>query len=381
MVPPVFDEEELERNGSEQNGRYTIPDKRGRTVKFVLHTERMAPLPPPPDGERNWGRPPDAEQGPNGEPGRDERQDWAARRQGRMVIIRQDFRFFNTLASGKYYYIDIFHPAYWRTITVMNVLLPVSCLLLLVLVFYIRSLYVRNREYQERIDSQKNLVVLGSAASTLAHEIKNPLHSIRLQTEILEKIFANSEPSAETGREELGIINEEVDRLSALSYRINDYIRDAAGEPVTVNSYTVLEEICPRLCGRNSITAESVKVGMIFVVPDRLRSVFENLLRNALESGGDSEEVGASIARGGGNIIITVFDRGKGIAAEDLKRVFDPFFTRKSTGTGIGLGISRRFVEAARGTITLENRDGGGAAARITLPEHGLNLPHKSRYD
>jgi two-component system sensor histidine kinase HydH len=109
---------------------------------------------------------------------------------------------------------------------------------------------------------------------------------------------------------------------------------------------------------------------MVFLDPDRLRSVFENLLRNALESGGSEEVVGASIARNGGRLHITIYDRGKGISTEDLKRVFDPFFTRKSVGTGIGLCISKRFVQAARGTITLENREGGGALVRITLPEY-----------
>ncbi|MDR0689034.1 MAG: sensor histidine kinase, partial [Spirochaetaceae bacterium] len=72
-----------------------------------------------------------------------------------------------------------------------------------------------------------------------------------------------------------------------------------------------------------------------------------------------------------GSLTITIFDRGKGIAPADLGRVFDPFFTSKSTGTGIGLSIVKRFVEAAHGSVSLERREGGGMAARITLPEYG----------
>jgi two-component system sensor histidine kinase HydH len=235
----------------------------------------------------------------------------------------------------------------------------------LVLVLYIRNLYIRNREYRERIEAQKNLVVLGTASSTLAHEIKNPLLSIRLQTGILEKIYP------ESGREELGIINEEVDRLAGLTFRINDYIRDAKGSPRGINSFEMLREISRRLCGGDIAARDAPQNKMVFMDPDRFRSVLENLIRNALESGGAAEDVTAVIGENAGKIRITVFDRGRGIAEADMKQVFDPFFTRKSTGTGIGLSICKRFVEAAGGVISLENREGGGIAATVILPGYG----------
>jgi two-component system sensor histidine kinase HydH len=221
-------------------------------------------------------------------------------------------------------------------------------------------------------------VVLGTAASTLAHEIKNPLLSIRLQTGILGKLFSDK------GREELGIINEEVDRLSALSYRINDYLRDAAGQPTALNVSKILAETSERLCGRNIVEETSAKDALVLMDAERARSVFENIIRNALESGGAETAIGAAILRHGGNsgdgdmqrnaprsaIVVSIYDRGRGIAEGDLKRVFDPFFTSKSAGTGIGLSIGKRFVEAAGGTIAIENREGGGAAVLVTLPEY-----------
>jgi two-component system sensor histidine kinase HydH len=72
------------------------------------------------------------------------------------------------------------------------------------------------------------------------------------------------------------------------------------------------------------------------------------------------------------SINISIYDRGRGIAEGDLKRVFDPFFTSKSTGTGIGLSIGKRFVEAAGGTIGIENREGGGATVFITMVEYTI---------
>jgi two-component system sensor histidine kinase HydH len=100
----------------------------------------------------------------------------------------------------------------------------------------------------------------------------------------------------------------------------------------------------------------------------RARSVFENIITNAMESGGAAEECGAALERDGDRITARIFDRGRGIAEADLKRVFDPFFTTKSSGTGIGLAVSRRFLEAAGGSISIENRPGGGALVKVVLP-------------
>ncbi|MDR1353646.1 MAG: HAMP domain-containing histidine kinase, partial [Treponema sp.] len=368
-VPSNFDEKLLEKHGHARNGRYTIPDKRGKGVKFVLRTGNFPPAPPfPPETGRRDDRAKPQQQGrmtapgqfppqpPPREPGHNWRREDGSG-QNRMMIFRQGFGFFNTLSGGKYFYIDIAHPAYWRTVTFTAVLFPLSSVVILALILYIRNLYIRNREYRDRIEAQKNLVILGTASSTLAHEIKNPLLSIRLQTGILQKIYP------ENGREELDIINEEVDRLSGLTFRISDYIRDAKGNPQEINSFEIVREISQRLCGRNIVVPDAPRDKAVFMDPDRLRSVLENLVRNALESGGAKEDVSAAIGENAGRITITVFDRGLGIAEADMKQVFDPFFTRKSTGTGIGLSICKRFVEAAGGVISLENREEGGVAA------------------
>jgi len=273
---------------------------------------------------------------------------------------------------------DISHHAYWSIITFTTFLLPVCYVLLLALVLYIRFLYIRNREYRERIEAQKNLVILGTAAGTLAHEIKNPLSSIRIQTGLLEKLYP------ENGRNEVAIINEEVDRLSALSSRIGDYLRDSKGNPVPLDLRALLTETGIRLCGRN-ITEEGKEV-LVSADKDRLRSAFENLIRNALESGGPPENIDVSITpavkNGGksGRVTVCVLDRGKGIAKEDMGRLFDLFFTRKSMGSGIGLSICKRFVEAAGGSIRLENREEGGAAARVVLPVYNPSEYEPSEY-
>jgi two-component system sensor histidine kinase HydH len=340
-APDLFDEDLLKDMPRSRFGRYTIQDPKGRGIKFVLHLQpppSMAP-PGPDSGERRQQRMP----------------------QRRNADSESAIFSAGPMGGISYFYVDIDHPAYWRNRTFTGVLLVLIELALLALVFSVRHLYLRNREYRERIESQKNLVVLGTAASTLAHEIKNPLLSIRLQTGILEKLGGGA-------GEEIGRINQEVDRISALVYRVNDYLREAGGNRGPLNVYRSLEETSLRLCGRNIIAGQSIRDGIILADGDRVRSIFENLIRNALEAGGPAEELEALIRREGRDILVEIADRGRGIGAENLKRIFDPFFTSKSTGTGIGLSICKRFAEAVGGSITLENRAGGGTLARLTLP-------------
>ncbi|GHU75281.1 hypothetical protein FACS189461_1240 [Spirochaetia bacterium] len=334
-VPDTFDETILQENIPEGRfGRYTIPDKSKKSVKFITRTGRMELAPPPPG-------PAPVKQA---QPG---------------AAVR------NNLGRSRYYYVDITHAPYWQAITITAILLPICCIVIFGASFYIRHLYLRNREYREKIEAQKNLVVLGTAAGTLAHEIKNPLLSIRLQTGILRKTISGD------GLDEVGIIEEEVDRLSELTYRVNDYLREPEGNPQRVNAAELLADTARRLCGRDILETDSLQSAPVKFDPDRLRSVFENIIRNALESGGPPEDISASVRRiSGQTFLFTVSDRGRGVNEEDRPRIFEPFFTRKSTGTGIGLSISRRFIEASGGKIELENRDSGGVTVSITVNEY-----------
>jgi two-component system sensor histidine kinase HydH len=356
-APQIFDEAVLTNETVSRFGRYTLPEKRGNSVKFILSAERMLPPRPP---EMPEPAVPQAASPALSVAGTVAESESTRRRTNN----RQTFSLFSAVAGEKYVYIEISHSAYWRTQTLTTIAFPVFEILFLCIVFYVRHLYLRNREYRERIEAQQNLVVLGTAASTLAHEIKNPLLSIRLQTGILRKIFVAD------GDTEFSIIEEEVDRISALIYRVNDYLREAAGNQAPVNVYTLLAETALRLCNRDFIGGKSVRDAVVLMDADRLRSVFENITRNALEAGGPEEAVDALIEKRANTVFISILDRGKGISGGEIKRVFDPFFTSKSTGTGIGLSISKRFVEAANGSISLENREGGGAKVTIALPAY-----------
>ena len=223
-----------------------------------------------------------------------------------------------------------------------------------------------NARYRRRLDAQRHLVELGEAARTLTHEIKNPLSAIRLKTAILRRTASGAGAAAA----DLQAIDDEVSRLAVLADRVSDFIRDPAGNSERIDLGPFLDE----LIDRHAALEVQRPATPLFVRFDRerLRSVLDNLIRNAIESTVDSSPVQAiAEASSAREATVRILDRGAGIAADQRTRVFDPFYTTKSKGSGIGLAICRRFVAAAGGTLELRPRADGGTEAVVTLPrEH-----------
>ncbi len=107
---------------------------------------------------------------------------------------------------------------------------------------------------------------------------------------------------------------------------------------------------------------------------ERLRSVMENLVRNAVESSTEDSKIEINTFADKRTVTVCVLDRGGGISEEIRKHLFDPFFTTKVRGSGIDLSISKRFAEAAGGSIEFVERKGGGTKARLVLKKYYAGL-------
>lgn len=241
-------------------------------------------------------------------------------------------------------------------------------LLLVTLLVYILVLYVyrQNKKYKALLVRQESLVSLGEAARTLTHEIKNPLSAITIQIALLKRTVAKE------NMEDLYTIEHETKRLIELTDKVSDFLRKPLGEPKRIDAVKEIKELFPLFKDEVIYEPESLESVITEFDPNRFRSVFENLIKNAIEATreGDVPEVSISIRRvRKGRIEITVKDRGVGIDAKDQKKIFDPFFTTKIHGSGIGLSISMQFVKAVGGELVLKRRSGGGTAAIVTLKE------------
>jgi two-component system, NtrC family, sensor histidine kinase HydH len=220
---------------------------------------------------------------------------------------------------------------------------------------------------RRRAEERETLALLGDSARTLAHEIRNPLSAIRIQTGLLRKRL----PGASA--RELDVIDEEAERLNVLSRRVGEFVKNPRGSPEPLQVGEFLCDLAERLPHPVRLSPDVPALTVSF---DRelLRSVIENLVRNAWESYGESagdRDIEVRASRQGSRALIVVRDHGRGIPADLEEKVFDPFFTDKVHGSGVGLPLARRFVEGAGGTLALVPAAGGGTEARVSLRLEG----------
>ncbi|MDC7235083.1 MAG: ATP-binding protein [Spirochaetales bacterium] len=264
----------------------------------------------------------------------------------------------------RYVYMEIKDPRIYSMIKKFRMLQFVSPVALIALLAFIWHIYTRNMAYRKQIIDQERLVVLGTAARTLTHEIKNPLSSIRLQSTIIKRSGCSLHD------ESLRILNEEVDRLSLLTERVGDFLRHPEGEPGLVDLGAEVQKVVERY-HLNMNYSRKEEHFPVWIDTDRLRSILENLLNNALQSGSELSGISLDIEKRHGRVLLQIKDRGTGIPEENMEKLYDPFFTTKSTGTGIGLSVVHSFVTAADGELTIESLPGQGTTVTAEFPLKG----------
>ncbi len=243
----------------------------------------------------------------------------------------------------------------------LKLMLGFAIFVITFLFFFIFRIYRNNRKYRMKLDSQRNLVNLGQAARTLTHEIKNPLSSMNIQLAILRVKVSPSYKS------NLGILQSEVDRIKVLADKVSEFLHNPEGTPSEFELVEFIQDIISKF--PNNISLYSYSTFYVKMDKLRARSVFENLIKNALESG-DNPEVEVIIKKGNKSktVLIEIKDRGSGLPDGIKDKIYDPFFTTKTTGSGIGLSITRQFVDARGGSLNLYSREAGGTVAQVVLP-------------
>ena len=225
-------------------------------------------------------------------------------------------------------------------------------------------LYRKNLELQEREYQSRELVQLGEAARTLAHEIKNPLGIIKVQSALLKRTVGRG---AEDG---FRIIDEEVIRLGNLVDRIREFLKSGQGKPEEIEVSTFLAEWALRHGESVRLESQVGPGGSIRFDRERLSIILDNLTRNALESLEDNSNDRIVDIRAGsrrGSLFVRVCDRGVGVPSSEVHRLFEPFYTTKESGTGIGLALCRKWALAGGGTLEYRPRDGGGSVFEFTI--------------
>ena len=225
-----------------------------------------------------------------------------------------------------------------------------------------------------RIVAAQRSAAWGEVARRLAHEIKNPLTPIQLSAERLQ--FKLADKLAESDAQMLNRgTHTIISQVQAMKRMVDDF-RDYARLPAPELTALDLNELVGEVLGlyeSSSARVEPMLVpGLPPVIgdPTQLRQVIHNLLRNAEDAleGRDDATIVISTAVLGGNAQLLIADNGPGFPVELLPRIFEPYVTTKSRGTGLGLPIVRKIVDEHRGSIEISNAPEGGARIDIRLP-------------
>ena len=204
-------------------------------------------------------------------------------------------------------------------------------------------------------------------ARRVAHEIKNPLTSMRIAVDQLARVGTGDPARSDAA---VQVLVAETDRLERLAREFSEFGRLPEGPRSDVDLVELLEEL-----GRTAVP-DGVRVRLatngahpaVHGYYEPLRRAFANLLRNAAEAMNGRGQVDVTVTRGSGHLSIAIADHGPGIP-EDLRgRVFEPYFTTKADGTGLGLALVRQAIEAHGGTVAVTGTPGGGATFTVTFP-------------
>ena len=251
----------------------------------------------------------------------------------------------------------------------------------------------RNRETKMRL--MESLASLTTLASGVAHEIKNPLGSISIHVQLIQKAMDAQEKLCINNHDKkqfeckpnrhfnkinkyLEIVNEEINRLNSIVVDFLFAVRPMNAKLRRGNINTLISEIV------EFVSFELEKSGIKCVVnlaenippldfdPDLLKQAFHNLIGNAVNAMAKGGELIISTEDAGGEIRIIIADTGEGIAEENLSKIFEPYFTTKSNGTGLGLTLVYKIIKEHKGEISVRSREGKGSVFILALPIPGV---------
>ena len=237
----------------------------------------------------------------------------------------------------------------------------------------------KEKSEKKRAESFASLTALTAG---VAHELKNPLGSMSIYLQLMERqlqkpeAFENLEACRESLISKIKVLKSEVERLNDI---VVDFLstvrpRNANLQEEDLNQIIrdAVEIMIPDLEQRNITLKLELEENLPYLMLDRgfMRQVLANLIGNAKdamkEQGGGTLTI--STGKNSDSVILSVADTGTGISSENMTKIFDPYFTTKKSGTGIGLTLVYKIIKGMGGDIGVDSRQGAGSTFRITLP-------------
>jgi two-component system sensor histidine kinase HydH len=236
------------------------------------------------------------------------------------------------------------------------------------------------RALRREVARSQRLASVGRLAAGVAHEIRNPLSSIKG----FATYFKERYPDRPQDQQTAAIMIQEVDRLNRVVGQLLELARPISIKPQQISLQALVADSLKLIADQaadKKITIQvqnNARVDEARIDPDRINQILLNLFLNAIDAMDDGGELKVDLSSDdeSGEIRITVHDNGCGISPQHLPKVFDPYFTTKSSGTGLGLAIAHNIVEALGGSITVASDKKRGTAFTVTLPDSEERKDH-----
>lgn len=234
----------------------------------------------------------------------------------------------------------------------------------------------RERLTEEDTLADERLSAVKTLAAGVAHEIGNPLNALTIHLQLLERELRKIPEAAtrESLQELTGIASQEVVRLDGIIRRFLTALRPSEPHLVRGNICDVLQTTVKLLTPdieQRKITLEQLfpeATPDVFLDAQQMEQVFFNLLKNAMDAIPDAGKIGLSVTVDDTAVSVSVMDNGTGIPADLLGKIFDPYVTTKTKGSGLGLMVVRRIVQRHGGTIQCASHEGEGTCFTVRLP-------------
>lgn len=239
----------------------------------------------------------------------------------------------------------------------------------------------RSRNLEEQLQRAERSAVVGRLASGIAHEIRNPLNFINLSIDHLREAFAPPAPSERaTYTHILTTIKDEIARLNRLVSDFLSYGRPAKLKPREVDARQLIEEV--RDLVQTQSTQQNVHINIeqngdgratLQADAEQLKTCFSNVVINAVQAMPEGGALNITVRPDAAHVAVDFADTGGGIAPEALAQIFEPYYSTKETGIGLGLPLTKKIIEEHGGQISVVSEVGKGTIFTVTMPRAPLD--------
>ena len=233
------------------------------------------------------------------------------------------------------------------------------------------------KETQNKLLEAEKLAIWKEFSRILAHEIKNPLTPIQLSIQRLEEKFYNDEKKClEIFPESVKIINQEIQNLYNLAKSFSNFAKNVEPERTIFNPLTVIQDIIAPYQTKYMIQVDGLK--NINICFDQLHfyQIITNIIQNAIDASDPSDSIYISITKRIHNVHIQITDQGCGIAEDDIPKIFEPYFSKKKKGIGLGMALVKKLVEVNNAKINVVSKIDEGTKFDLIMEKCHEDIDH-----